>query len=80
MLTPWLRHVGGAFATQGAASFAEAKQVAAAVSRSNLVKTAFFGQDANWGRIICAVGYSGVDIDPTRCADAAPPTESACAI
>jgi glutamate N-acetyltransferase/amino-acid N-acetyltransferase len=31
-----------------------------------LVKTAFFGQDANWGRILCALGYSGVHIDPNR--------------
>jgi glutamate N-acetyltransferase/amino-acid N-acetyltransferase len=31
-----------------------------------LVKTAIFGQDANWGRIVCALGYSGVAFDPAR--------------
>jgi glutamate N-acetyltransferase/amino-acid N-acetyltransferase len=31
-----------------------------------LVKTAFFGEDANWGRIIAAVGYSGADVDPDQ--------------
>jgi len=31
-----------------------------------LVKTAFFGEDANWGRILCALGYSGVPIDPNK--------------
>ena len=30
------------------------------------MKTAFFGHDANWGRILCAVGYSGATVDPTR--------------
>jgi len=30
------------------------------------VKTAFFGEDANWGRILCALGHSGVSIDPNR--------------
>ena len=33
---------------------------------SNLVKTAVFGGDPNWGRILCAVGYSGVAIEPKR--------------
>jgi len=51
---------------EGAKTYADAKQVASAVCRSNLVKTAFYGQDANWGRIICAVGYSGVSVDPDR--------------
>jgi glutamate N-acetyltransferase/amino-acid N-acetyltransferase len=31
-----------------------------------LVKTAIYGKDANWGRIVCAVGYSGVDIHPGK--------------
>jgi glutamate N-acetyltransferase/amino-acid N-acetyltransferase len=44
----------------------EAKQAAYAVAHSPLVKTAFFGEDANWGRILCALGYSGVHIDPNR--------------
>lgn len=50
----------------GARSFAEAKKVATSVANSSLVKTALYGQDANWGRIICAVGYSGVPLDPTK--------------
>ncbi len=45
---------------------AEAEKVARAVANSPLVKTAFFGQDANWGRILCAAGYSGADIDPGK--------------
>ncbi len=49
-----------------ARSAAEAEKVARAVANSPLVKTAFFGEDANWGRIICAAGYSGVAIDPDR--------------
>lgn len=49
-----------------AVSFEDGKNVAMAVANSNLVKTAIFGEDANWGRIICAVGYSGVNIDPGK--------------
>ncbi len=44
----------------GASSVADARQIAMAIARSNLVKTALFGCDPNWGRIACAVGYSGV--------------------
>ena len=51
---------------RGASSDAAALQVADTVGHSPLVKTAFFGQDANWGRIIAAVGRSGVTIDPGR--------------
>jgi glutamate N-acetyltransferase/amino-acid N-acetyltransferase len=51
---------------RGALSNAEAKRAAMAVANSSLVKTAFFGQDANWGRILAAVGYSGVEMDPGR--------------
>ena len=47
----------------GALSTSDAKQAAMAVANSLLVKTAFFGQDANWGRIVAAVGYSGVEMD-----------------
>ncbi len=50
----------------GAASADDALRAAEAVATSNLVKTAFFGEDANWGRIIAAVGYSGAEIDPDR--------------
>ena len=49
---------------EGAASDADALMAAEAVATSNLVKTAFFGEDANWGRIIAAVGYSGAEVDP----------------
>jgi glutamate N-acetyltransferase/amino-acid N-acetyltransferase len=49
---------------QGAADFQEAKAAAMAIAKSPLVKTAFFGQDPNWGRILCAVGYSGVKSQP----------------
>jgi glutamate N-acetyltransferase/amino-acid N-acetyltransferase len=51
---------------RGAADAADARQVAYSVATSNLVKTAFFGEDANWGRIIAAVGYSGAQVDPSR--------------
>jgi glutamate N-acetyltransferase/amino-acid N-acetyltransferase len=44
----------------------EAEKVARAVANSALVKTAFFGEDANWGRILCAAGYSGALIDPEK--------------
>jgi len=42
----------------------DAKRVAKTIAGSNLVKTALFGRDPNWGRILAAVGRSGVDIDP----------------
>ncbi len=51
---------------EGAASDADARAAAKAVANSPLVKTAFYGGDANWGRILCAVGYSGAEVDPTR--------------
>ena len=51
---------------QGAASREDAFKVADTVAHSPLVKTAFFGEDANWGRIMGAVGRSGVEIDPGR--------------
>jgi glutamate N-acetyltransferase/amino-acid N-acetyltransferase len=52
----------------GASSVADARTAAMAVANSLLVKTAFFGQDANWGRILAAVGYSGAEIDQDRVA------------
>jgi glutamate N-acetyltransferase/amino-acid N-acetyltransferase len=51
---------------RGAASDQDARMAAKAIATSNLVKTAVFGEDANWGRIVCAVGYSGAGIDPER--------------
>ena len=50
----------------GTKSFADAKTVGMAVANSPLVKTAFFGEDPNWGRVICAVGYAGVPMDPEK--------------
>ncbi|MBS3976402.1 MAG: bifunctional ornithine acetyltransferase/N-acetylglutamate synthase [Syntrophomonadaceae bacterium] len=49
---------------QGAETERDARLAAKAVACSNLVKTALFGCDANWGRILAAVGYSGADFDP----------------
>lgn len=51
---------------KGAENFADAKTVGMAIANSPLVKTAFFGQDPNWGRIICAVGYSGANMVPEK--------------
>jgi glutamate N-acetyltransferase / amino-acid N-acetyltransferase len=51
---------------KGARTEAEALQAARAVADSMLVKTAFHGEDANWGRIIAAIGYSGIDFLPER--------------
>ncbi|MGA2026951.1 MAG: bifunctional glutamate N-acetyltransferase/amino-acid acetyltransferase ArgJ [Syntrophobacteraceae bacterium] len=50
----------------GAADRESARQVAFTVANSPLVKTAFFGRDANWGRIVAAVGRSGVKLKPQR--------------
>jgi glutamate N-acetyltransferase/amino-acid N-acetyltransferase len=51
---------------RGARNKKDAKQAGYAIAHSPLVKTAFFGEDANWGRILCALGYSGVRLDPNR--------------
>ena len=51
----------------GAKSPADAYQIVLAVGKSPLVKTAIFGEDANWGRILTAAGYSGADFDPAGC-------------
>jgi glutamate N-acetyltransferase / amino-acid N-acetyltransferase len=50
----------------GAKSLSDARKLARAVVSSNLVKTAFYAQDANWGRIIAALGGCGADFDPTK--------------
>lgn len=44
----------------------DAKKMAKAIIQSSLVKTAIFGNDANWGRIICALGYSNCDLNPDK--------------
>ena len=43
-----------------------AKTVAKSVICSSLVKAAMFGADANWGRVLCAIGYSGADVDVSK--------------
>ena len=50
----------------GADSDAIAKTVAKSVICSSLTKAAMFGADANWGRVLCAIGYSGADVDITK--------------
>ncbi|MCM1186891.1 MAG: bifunctional glutamate N-acetyltransferase/amino-acid acetyltransferase ArgJ [Lachnoclostridium sp.] len=50
----------------GAASKADARTLAKSVICSSLTKAAIFGHDANWGRILCALGYSGVTFDPEK--------------
>ena len=51
---------------QGALTEPDAYQIAYTVANSSLVKTAVFGEDANWGRILAAAGRAGVDFDPDR--------------
>ncbi len=51
---------------EGGATEAEAEAVAKAIAGSALVKTAVHGADANWGRVVCAVGYSETDVDPSE--------------
>jgi glutamate N-acetyltransferase/amino-acid N-acetyltransferase len=50
----------------GAADEASGRKLALSVVSSSLVKAAFFGADANWGRILCALGYSGQGFDPDK--------------
>ena len=49
-----------------AASKEQAKILSKSVITSNLTKAAIFGHDANWGRILCAMGYAGVEFDPEK--------------
>jgi glutamate N-acetyltransferase/amino-acid N-acetyltransferase len=51
---------------RGAVDEDAAEALAKAVVSSSLVKAACFGADANWGRVLCAMGYSGVDFDPDK--------------
>ncbi len=51
---------------KGARNREDAQRAAYAIAHSPLVKTAFFGEDANWGRILCALGYSGAQLNPDR--------------
>jgi glutamate N-acetyltransferase / amino-acid N-acetyltransferase len=50
----------------GAASDADARAIADTIAHSPLVKTALFGEDANWGRILAAAGRAGAALDPSR--------------
>ena len=50
----------------GAGSKAQAVTLAKSVVSSSLTKAAIYGHDANWGRILCAMGYSGADFDPEK--------------
>ena len=52
--------------TTGAADIETARIVAKSVICSSLFKAAMFGADANWGRVLCAIGYSGADVDVTK--------------
>ena len=51
---------------KGAKSFNDAKKIGMAIANSNLVKTALFASDANWGRIMAAIGYSGVKVNADK--------------
>lgn len=51
---------------RGARERESARKAVRAIINSNLVKTALFGADANWGRIVCALGYSGAEFNPAR--------------
>lgn len=50
----------------GAKDKATAKKVAKSVICSSLLKAAIFGADANWGRVLCAIGYSGANVDVSK--------------
>ena len=50
----------------GAKNKAAAKTVAKTVIKSSLFKAAMFGADANWGRVLCAIGYAGADVDISK--------------
>lgn len=52
----------------GTRTDADAKTIARAIAASQLCKTAFAGEDPNWGRIACAAGYAGIDFDPAALA------------
>ena len=52
---------------EGANTFEDAKLIAHSIAKSPLCKTAAFGEDANWGRLLTAAGYSGADFDPGLC-------------
>ena len=55
-----------AITVRGGRTYADAQKAARAIANSNLVKTAMFGNDPNWGRILAAIGYSGAGFDAQR--------------
>ncbi|GHV07284.1 hypothetical protein FACS189485_17360 [Spirochaetia bacterium] len=59
-------HIGFEGPGQGAKDEDTAETLAKSIASSSLVKAACFGADANFGRILCAMGYSGVDFDPDK--------------
>ena len=66
-----LRHGGAdsgrdAHPRAGGGGHADADAAARTIANSPLVKTAIYGHDANWGRILCAMGYSGAQFDPEK--------------
>ena len=50
----------------GALTYDDAKTMAKSVVKSSLFKAAVFGEDANWGRVLCAMGYSGIKFNPEK--------------
>lgn len=52
--------------TRGALDDLQARMISKTIVGSPLVKTALFGKDPNWGRILCAIGYSGADLDANQ--------------
>ncbi len=62
----------------GARSVEDATRAAKAIANSLLCKTAWFGGDPNWGRVVCAVGYSGASVDPERIAVAFDEIQAVC--
>jgi glutamate N-acetyltransferase/amino-acid N-acetyltransferase len=60
---------------EDALTFEDAKKVASSIATSSLVKTALYGKDANWGRILCATGYAGVPVEPFKTSVSFIPTD-----
>ncbi|KAI8059510.1 ArgJ family protein [Gongronella butleri] len=61
---------------KGGTSFESAKKAASHISTSKLVKTALYGQDANWGRICASLGHSGIEVDPSKVSVTFVPTDN----
>jgi len=55
-----------AITVKEAKSEADAHRIASSIAKSPLVKTAMYGKDANWGRILCAAGYAGIPLQPEK--------------